>query len=112
MLSALVGAAQFYAMVSFACPDMLGTLAAFRRVFADPISRARDRDASAEERALGAQRSAELARPTSPTCLSLRTSCPGLSKCSVQHLLSATMVASKLDSFCSELGAVRSHSSF
>ena len=52
-------------MVSFACPDMLGTLAAFRRVFADPISRARDRDASAEERALGAQRSAELARPTS-----------------------------------------------
>ena len=57
--------AQFYAMVSFACPDMLGTLAAFRRVFADPISRARDRDASAEERALGAQRSAELARPTS-----------------------------------------------
>ena len=61
-----VRAAQFYAMVSFACPDLLGTLAAFRRVFADPISRARDRDASAEERALGAQRSAELARPTSP----------------------------------------------
>ncbi|KAK9822627.1 hypothetical protein WJX81_000343 [Elliptochloris bilobata] len=53
---------EFYAMVSFACPDLLGSLPAFRRVFAEPISRARDRGASAEERALGSQRSAELAR--------------------------------------------------
>ena len=56
---------QFYAMVSFTCPDLLGSLPAFRRVFAEPISHARDRGASAEERALGAQRSAELACPVS-----------------------------------------------
>jgi len=56
-------AVQFFAMVSFACPDLLGSLPAFRRVFAEPIVRARDRGASEEERALGAQRSTELASP-------------------------------------------------
>lgn len=37
-------------------PGLLGTPGAFKRVFADPISRANERDATAEEQELGAAR--------------------------------------------------------
>ncbi|KAI3434723.1 hypothetical protein D9Q98_002784 [Chlorella vulgaris] len=53
---------EFYAMVNFVNPDSLGSLATFERVLAAPINRSRDRNASAEERELGATRSAELSR--------------------------------------------------
>jgi hypothetical protein len=44
--------------VNFVNPDSLGSLATFERVLAAPINRSRDRNASAEERELGATRSA------------------------------------------------------
>lgn len=36
---------EFYAMIDFANPSLLGPLAAFKRLYADPIQRSRDRDA-------------------------------------------------------------------
>ena len=45
---------------------MLGDLAQFRKVFAAPVERSRDKNASGEERALGAARDEELGRSTSP----------------------------------------------
>ncbi|KAL4434006.1 hypothetical protein ABPG75_000447 [Micractinium tetrahymenae] len=53
---------EFFAMVNFVCPDALGSLATFERIFAAPINRSRDRNASDKEKELGATRSAELAR--------------------------------------------------
>ncbi len=44
-------------MVNFVNPDVLGSLSAFERVFGAPISKSRDRNASAEEKALGDTRS-------------------------------------------------------
>ncbi|CAM6070408.1 unnamed protein product [Sphagnum tenellum] len=51
---------EFYAMVDFANPSLLGPLAAFKRLYADPIQRSRDRDASEEEQEVGHARSLEL----------------------------------------------------
>lgn len=45
-------------MAEFVCPDVLGSLSTFERVFGAPISKSRDRNASAEEKALGEMRSA------------------------------------------------------
>ena len=45
------------AMISFVNPDLLGNLATFKRVFAEPISKSRERNANAEEQALGTERS-------------------------------------------------------
>lgn len=53
---------EFFAMADFVCPDVLGSLPTFNRVFALPISRSRDRNASEEERTIGEARSTELAR--------------------------------------------------
>eukprot|EP00897_Mesotaenium_endlicherianum_P000660 jgi/Mesen1/10595/ME000852S09900 len=53
---------EFFAMVDFVNPNVLGPLANFKRVFADPIERSRDRTASDEERELGMARSQELMR--------------------------------------------------
>jgi hypothetical protein len=44
-------------MASFVCPDALGTLPVFERVFGAPITRSRDRGATQEERCLGEERS-------------------------------------------------------
>lgn len=44
-------------MISFVNPDLLGNLATFKRVFAEPISKSRDRSATAEEQQLGQERS-------------------------------------------------------
>ena len=57
---------EFFAVFDFACPGVLGDLARFRKVFAAPVERSRDKNASAEERTLGAARSEELGRMTSP----------------------------------------------
>ncbi|KIZ01995.1 DNA repair and recombination protein RAD54B [Monoraphidium neglectum] len=51
---------EFYALLSFATPGVLGPMATFKRVYADPISRSRDKDASQADRELGAARAAEL----------------------------------------------------
>ena len=40
----------------FACPGVLGDLAQPSKVFAAPVERSRDKNASGEERALGAAR--------------------------------------------------------
>ena len=45
------------AMISFVNPDLLGNLATFKRVFAEPISKSRDRSATTEEQQLGQERS-------------------------------------------------------
>ena len=44
-------------MISFVNPDLLGNLATFKRVFAEPISRSRDRSASPQDQQLGQERS-------------------------------------------------------
>ena len=53
---------EFYACCSFVNPDVLGPLNVFRRVFQTPIQRGRDKSASPEEQAIGAERSKELSR--------------------------------------------------
>jgi len=53
---------EFFSLADFVCPDVLGSLPTFNRIFATPIARSRDRNASEEERALGEARSAELSR--------------------------------------------------
>ena len=49
-------------MADFVCTDILGSLSTFNRIFATPIARSRDRDASEEDKTLGGTRSAELSR--------------------------------------------------
>ncbi len=44
-------------MISFVVPDLLGSLPTFKRVFAEPISKSRDRSATPEEQQLGQERS-------------------------------------------------------
>ncbi|KAK9915546.1 hypothetical protein WJX75_000577 [Coccomyxa subellipsoidea] len=53
---------EFFALVNFVNPDLLGSVGTFRRIFGEPISRSRDRNVTPEEVALGQQRSAELGR--------------------------------------------------
>lgn len=49
---------EFYALLSFAAPGLLGSAAAFKRLYAAPITRSRDKDASAKDKELGAARAA------------------------------------------------------
>lgn len=56
---------ELYAMVSFANPGCLGSLADFKRAFERPIVAGRDGDADAAQRALAAERSEELSRQLS-----------------------------------------------
>eukprot|EP00775_Hariotina_reticulata_P011378 gene11378-11527_t len=53
---------EFYALLSFACPGILGSPSVFRRVYGDPITRSRDKDASTADKELGAARAEELQR--------------------------------------------------
>lgn len=53
-------------MISFVNPDLLGNLATFKRVFADPISKSQDRSASPEEQQLGQERSKSVLSHASP----------------------------------------------
>eukprot|EP01083_Nonionella_stella_P268865 909211_1 len=56
---------ELFAMCQFVNPGCLGPLAAFRRVYAQPVSRSRDTQARPEEKRIGEERGAELARRTS-----------------------------------------------
>jgi DNA repair and recombination protein RAD54B len=67
-ISSCCSLAPLFIFLSFALPPqvvnpgVLGTLPVFERVFGGPIARSRDRTASEEDKALGAQRSGELMR--------------------------------------------------
>lgn len=50
------GPQEFYALLSFVVPDALGSMALFNAVYAAPITRAQDRDASDSDRELGVTR--------------------------------------------------------
>ncbi|ELP88334.1 DNA repair and recombination protein RDH54, putative [Entamoeba invadens IP1] len=54
------GLEDFYSLVEFCCPGSLGPLRTFKRVFATPIQRAQDGDATLEEIELGKERAKEL----------------------------------------------------
>ncbi|EFJ40540.1 hypothetical protein VOLCADRAFT_99672 [Volvox carteri f. nagariensis] len=51
---------EFYALLSFVVPDVLGTPAVFNRVYGIPITRSQEATATAEEKELGAGRASEL----------------------------------------------------
>jgi SNF2 family DNA or RNA helicase len=51
---------EFFAMVSFVCPSLLGGIATFKRVFQQPIARGQDRDASETEIEIAKARADEL----------------------------------------------------
>ena len=53
---------EFHALATFVNPGLLGDAAAFRRVYAAPITRARDRDADAAAREIAGERTRELSR--------------------------------------------------
>eukprot|EP00798_Chlamydomonas_sp_ICE-L_P002367 gene2367-8676_t len=51
---------EFYALLSFVAPNLLGTASLFKRVYSDPISKSRDREATEAEKEIGAARASEL----------------------------------------------------
>ncbi len=60
---------EFFAIVEFVNPGVLGTPGVFRRVYEDAIVRAKQPDATPDERKLGEARAVELARLVSLFCL-------------------------------------------
>ncbi|XP_076344572.1 DNA repair and recombination protein RAD54B-like [Tachypleus tridentatus] len=56
---------EFFSLVEFCNPGVLGTPASFRRLFEDPIIKSNQPSASSEEKCVGEARAAELARLTS-----------------------------------------------
>uniref|UniRef100_A0A667X0T5 RAD54 homolog B n=1 Tax=Myripristis murdjan TaxID=586833 RepID=A0A667X0T5_9TELE len=56
---------EFYAIIEFVNPGILGSSAAYRRVFEEPILRSRQPSSTEEEKELGEERAAELSRLTS-----------------------------------------------
>ena len=57
---------EFFAMMNFVNPGLLGVQSTFQRVFAAPIEASREADASPEACKLGAARAAELSRIIEP----------------------------------------------
>jgi SNF2 family DNA or RNA helicase len=55
---------EYFGLMDFACPGLLGDLGTFKKIFSGPIERSRDKRASADERTIGAARGEELARMT------------------------------------------------
>ncbi|NXL86592.1 RA54B protein, partial [Alectura lathami] len=55
---------EFYALVEFVNPGVLGSLSTYRRVYEEPIVRSREPSATEEEKDLGEKRAAELTRLT------------------------------------------------
>jgi DNA repair and recombination protein RAD54B len=53
---------EFFAIVEYCNPGVLGTPAVFRRIYEDPIVKSKQPDATKEERELGATRGSELTR--------------------------------------------------
>ena len=56
---------EFFAVFDFACPGILGDYTSFKKIFAGPVERSRDKNASEEEQKLGAARGEEIQRMTS-----------------------------------------------
>ncbi|KAK5605861.1 hypothetical protein CRENBAI_004772 [Crenichthys baileyi] len=55
---------EFYAIIEFVNPGILGSTTAYRKVYEEPILRSRQPSCSEEERVLGEERAAELSRLT------------------------------------------------
>ncbi|XP_029447555.1 DNA repair and recombination protein RAD54B [Rhinatrema bivittatum] len=55
---------EFYALIEFVNPRILGCLSTYRKVYEEPILRSQEPSATAEEKELGEERAAELARLT------------------------------------------------
>uniref|UniRef100_A0A8D2Q142 RAD54 homolog B n=1 Tax=Varanus komodoensis TaxID=61221 RepID=A0A8D2Q142_VARKO len=55
---------EFYALIEFVNPGILGSLSAYRKVYEEPIRRSREPSATKEEIELGERRAEELARLT------------------------------------------------
>ncbi|XP_077382369.1 DNA repair and recombination protein RAD54B isoform X2 [Festucalex cinctus] len=55
---------EFYAIIEFVNPGILGSSTAYRKVFEEPILRSRQPSCSEEDRALGNERASELSRLT------------------------------------------------
>lgn len=60
---------EFYALAEMANPGILGLLAAFKKVFAEPIATSQQPHCSSAEKELGTSRAEELSRLTSTFCL-------------------------------------------
>ncbi|XP_075271963.1 DNA repair and recombination protein RAD54B isoform X3 [Opisthocomus hoazin] len=55
---------EFYALIEFVNPGILGSLSTYRKIYEEPIVRSREPSASKEEKELGEKRAAELTRLT------------------------------------------------
>ncbi|XP_042320390.1 DNA repair and recombination protein RAD54B [Sceloporus undulatus] len=55
---------EFYALIEYVNPGVLGSLSAYKKVFEEPIIRSREHSATKEEIELGERRAAELTRLT------------------------------------------------
>ncbi|XP_069813394.1 DNA repair and recombination protein RAD54B-like isoform X2 [Dendropsophus ebraccatus] len=55
---------EFYALIDFVNPGILGSLSIYRKVYEEPIIRSREPSANKEEKKLGEERAAELGRLT------------------------------------------------
>ncbi|XP_017579315.1 DNA repair and recombination protein RAD54B [Pygocentrus nattereri] len=56
---------EFYSIIEFVNPGILGTSAAYRKIYEEPIIRSRQPTCTEEERVMGEERAAELSRLTS-----------------------------------------------
>ncbi len=54
---------EFFAMVDYVNPGILGSVKQFKNVYEEPIMRSREVDATPEAKALGQQRSLEVSDP-------------------------------------------------
>ncbi|XP_056378478.1 DNA repair and recombination protein RAD54B isoform X1 [Hyla sarda] len=55
---------EFYALIDFVNPGILGSLSTYRKIYEEPIIRSREPSANKEEKKLGDERAAELGRLT------------------------------------------------
>ncbi|NXJ13366.1 RA54B protein, partial [Odontophorus gujanensis] len=55
---------EFYALIEFVNPGVLGSLSTYRKIYEEPIVRSREPSATKEEKELGEKRAAELTRLT------------------------------------------------
>ncbi|KAM4688311.1 DNA repair and recombination protein RAD54B isoform 2-T2 [Discoglossus pictus] len=55
---------EFYALIEFVNPGVLGSLGTYRKIYEEPIIRSREPSATREEKVLGEERAAELSRLT------------------------------------------------
>nr|XP_033789597.1 DNA repair and recombination protein RAD54B isoform X2 [Geotrypetes seraphini] len=55
---------EFYSLIEFVNPGILGSLSTYKKIYEEPIVRSREPSATKEEKELGEERAAELARLT------------------------------------------------